>query len=82
MYPPTVPAEAAFMSASVTRSVVRKQLCAMGCELFEIGVLRMDGRMLLRSGWSADRIDAALAWLRRENARVRKYSSAHTALMR
>jgi hypothetical protein len=41
----------------------------MGCELFEIGVLRMDGRMLLRSGWSADQIDAALAWLRRENAR-------------
>ena len=25
--------------------------------------------MLLRSGWSADQIDAALAWLRRENAR-------------
>jgi hypothetical protein len=25
--------------------------------------------MLLRSGWSADRIDAAIAWLRRENAR-------------
>jgi hypothetical protein len=57
------------MSASVTRSVVRKQLCAMGCELFEIGVLRMDSRMLLRSGWTADQIDAALAWLRRENAR-------------
>lgn len=57
------------MSASTTQSVVRKQLCAMGCELFEIGVLRMDGRMLLRSGWRADQIDAALAWLRRENAR-------------
>jgi DNA primase RepB-like protein len=56
------------MGASVTRSVVRKQLCAMGCELFEIGVLRMDSRMLLRSGWSAEQIDAALAWLRRENA--------------
>jgi hypothetical protein len=56
------------MSASTTQSVVRKQLCAMGCELFEIGVLRMDGRMLLRSGWSSDHIDAALAWLRRENA--------------
>lgn len=41
----------------------------MGCELFEIGVLRRNGRMLLRSGWSADQIDAALAWLRRENAR-------------
>jgi hypothetical protein len=57
------------MSASTTQSVIRKQLCAMGCELFEIGVLRMDGRMLLRSGWSADQIDAAVAWLRRENAR-------------
>jgi RepB DNA-primase from phage plasmid len=57
------------MHTSITRSVVRKQLCAMGCELFEIGVLRMDGQMLLRSGWSADQIEAALAWLRRENAR-------------
>ena len=57
------------MSASTTQSVVRKQLCAMGCELFEIGVLRIDGRMLLRSSWSADQIDAALAWLRPENAR-------------
>jgi hypothetical protein len=57
------------MSASTTQSVVRKQLCAMGCELFEIGVLRMEGRMLLRSGWSAAQIDAALTWLRRENAR-------------
>jgi hypothetical protein len=57
------------MSASVTRSVVCKQLCAMGCELFEIGVLRMDSRMLLRSSWTADQMDAALAWLRRENAR-------------
>lgn len=57
------------MSPSITQLVVRKQLCAMGCELFEIGVLRMDGRMLLRSGWSADQIDAALTWLRRENAR-------------
>jgi len=40
----------------------------MGCELFEIGVLRMDGRMLPRSGRNADQIDAALAWMRRENA--------------
>ena len=57
------------MSTSITRSVVRKQLSAMGCELFEIGVLYQDARMLLRSGWSVDRIDAALGWLRRENAR-------------
>lgn len=57
------------MSASVTRSVVRKQLFAMGCELFEIGILRPDGLMLLRTRWSAKEIDAALGWLRRENAR-------------
>jgi hypothetical protein len=57
------------MSGSTTQSVVRKQLCAMGCELFEIGVLRMDRRMLLRNGWSAHQIHAALAWLKRENAR-------------
>ena len=38
----------------------------MGCELFEIGVLRMDGRMSLRSGWKADQIDPPFppgAWL-------------------
>jgi len=57
------------MPTSITRSVVRKQLCAMGCELFEIGVLHQDALMLLRSGWSAAQIDAALGWLRRENAR-------------
>ena len=57
------------MSASITQSVVRKQLCAMGCELFEIGVLRSDGRMLLRSGWSARADRRRSRWLRRENAR-------------
>jgi len=57
------------MSASITRSVVRKQLCATGCELFEIGILRQDGRVLLRNGWSSEQIDAALGWLKRENAR-------------
>lgn len=41
----------------------------MGCELFEIGVLHQDALMLLRSGWSAEQIEAALGWLRRENAR-------------
>src|SRR5207249_3007178 len=57
------------MSASTTRSVVSKQLRAMSSELFEIGILRPDGLMLLRSRWSAKQIDAALGWLRRENAR-------------
>jgi hypothetical protein len=57
------------MPTLITRSVVRKQLCAMGCELFEIGVLHQDELMLLRIGWSAEQIEAALGWLRRENAR-------------
>jgi RepB DNA-primase from phage plasmid len=57
------------MPTSITRSVVRKQLCAMGCELFEIGVFHQDALMLLRNGWSAAQIDAALGWLSHENAR-------------
>ncbi len=57
------------MSALTTRSIVLKQLCAMDCELFEIGILHQDGRMLLRTGWSVEQIEAALSWLRRENAR-------------
>jgi hypothetical protein len=39
----------------------------MGCELFEIGILRPDALMLLRSRWSANQIDAAIGWLRRGN---------------
>jgi len=57
------------MSASITSIVVRKQLAAMGCDRFDIGVLLPNARMLLREGWSTDQIDAALQWLRRENAR-------------
>jgi hypothetical protein len=57
------------MSASITRSVVRKQLSAMSCKLFEIGVLHQDEQMSLRSGWTLEQIEAALGWLRRENAR-------------
>ncbi|MGH7840939.1 MAG: DNA-primase RepB domain-containing protein [Candidatus Binataceae bacterium] len=57
------------MSASITRSVVRKQLCAMGCELLDLGILHRDGRMLLREGWRTEQVDAALNWLMRKNAR-------------
>jgi hypothetical protein len=41
----------------------------MGCEILDIGVLQQDERMLLRDGWSAEKVLAALGWLRRENAR-------------
>jgi hypothetical protein len=41
----------------------------MASDIFDIGVLRPNGRMLLREKCSAEQIDAALTWLRRENAR-------------
>ena len=41
----------------------------MGCERFDIGIFSRDGCMLLREGWKAQQVDAALNWLRRENAR-------------
>ena len=71
------------MSASITRSIVRKQLCAMGCERFEIGVLRIGRTDVAPQRWSADQIDAAIS--RGSDGRMRAahtYSSAHTALMR
>jgi hypothetical protein len=57
------------MSSDITRCQVRRQLAAMGCDYFEIGVLRADGRMLLREGWTARQIDQEIQRLRRENAR-------------
>jgi len=56
------------MSAPISKSIVRKQMCAMGCKLFDLGILHRE-RMLLREGWSPEQVDAALNWLRRENAR-------------
>jgi len=40
------------MSAWITRIAVRKQLTAMSCSLFDIGVLRSNAHMILRDGWS------------------------------
>jgi hypothetical protein len=57
------------MSAPVTKTVVAAQLKAMGCEAFDIGILRQNGRMLLRECWTAQRILAAVPWLKHENAR-------------
>ena len=57
------------MSASITRSIVAKQLVAMGCQRFDVGILHRNGRMLLREGWKTERVDAAISWFRRENAR-------------
>jgi hypothetical protein len=57
------------MSAPVTERIVIAQLSAMGCEAFDIGVLRQSGRMLLRERWTQQQIVAAVPWLKHENAR-------------
>jgi hypothetical protein len=56
------------MVISLTNIAVRRQLIAMGCELYDIGVLQRHGRMLLREGRDVSWIEKALAWLKRENA--------------
>src|SRR5579885_3369540 len=57
------------MSAPITERIVIAQLSAMGCEAFDIGVLRQSGRMLLRERWTQQQIVAAVPWLKHENAR-------------
>jgi RepB DNA-primase N-terminal domain len=57
------------MSSDITRSQVRRQLAAMACDYFDIGILRPDGRMLLREASTVSQIDQKTQWLKRENAR-------------
>ena len=57
------------MEASVTQIAVQRQLAAMGCDTYDIGILRSNQRMLLREGCRAGWIEHALRWLKRENAR-------------
>ena len=40
----------------------------MACDYFDIGILRPDGRMLLREAWTVSQIEEAIKRLRRENA--------------
>jgi len=57
------------MSSVITRSQVKRQLAAMASDYFDIGILRPDGRMLLREAWTVGKIEEAIQRLRRENAR-------------
>jgi RepB DNA-primase from phage plasmid len=57
------------MSSVITVSQVRRQLAAMGCGYFDIGILRPDGRMLLCEALTFGKIEQAIQRLRRENAR-------------
>ncbi len=57
------------MSSVVTRSQVRRQLAAMASDYLDIGILRPNGRMLVREAWTVRQIEEAIQRLRRENAR-------------
>src|ERR1700721_2295341 len=54
-------------SRVVAARVAMDQLDAMGAGLFDIGVKRTEGTMLLREGWGAKQVLKSLLWLRREN---------------
>src|ERR1700751_5646037 len=56
------------MSISLTDIAVRRQLSAMGCDLYDIGVLQQQGRMLLREARKVTWIEKTLGWFKRENA--------------
>ena len=57
------------MSSDITRSQVRRQLAAMACDYFDVGILRPDGRMLLREKWTLGQIEQAIQRFKFENAR-------------
>ena len=57
------------MSSDITRNQVRRQLAVMASDYFDLGILRPDGRMLLREAWSSRQIEQAIQQLKRENAR-------------
>jgi hypothetical protein len=55
--------------SDITRSQVRRQLAAMACDYFDIGILRPGGRMLLREKWTLGQIEQAIQRFKLENAR-------------
>src|SRR5258708_2172210 len=57
------------MRSVITDRQVTRQLAAMACDSFDIGILRQDGRMLLREAWTPSQIEQAIHEPRRENAR-------------
>ena len=55
-------------SVIIVKRLVREQLQAMGGERFDLGIRRAAGEMILRKGQGTIEIDAAIKWLRHENA--------------
>jgi hypothetical protein len=62
---PATPHSNSFTGA---RATALRQLAAMGCARFDLGVLRAHGMMLLHESLTARQIRARFAWLRQENA--------------
>lgn len=54
-------------SRVVAARVAMHQLEALGAKLFDIGVKRTNGTMILREGWGTKQVLKSLLWLRREN---------------
>lgn len=56
-------------SAVIVQRLVRLQLRAMVCERFDLGIKHTDGEMILREAQSTVQIEAAIKWLRHQNAK-------------
>ena len=68
-----------------TAAAVDRQLQAMGCSMYEVGVRHPTKGMLLRE-WAADMIRKSIAWLKRQNAQgcdiyIRPARSAASSLV-
>jgi len=53
-----------------TGTAVRAQLVGMGCALYEVGLLDRVRDAMLDRVWDAARVEASIAWLKRQNAGV------------
>jgi hypothetical protein len=51
-----------------TYLAVRRQLNALKCEKYDIGIRNRDGKMMTRT-WSQDEVLKSVSWLKRENAK-------------
>jgi hypothetical protein len=52
-----------------TQIAVEKQINSMKCGLYDVGVRRKNGQMILRKDWEPEKIMDALNWLKRENVK-------------
>ena len=51
-----------------TLNVINRQLKAMGCSLFEIGIRHQTSGKMMNRSWSLEQILKSVPWLQRMNA--------------